>query len=105
MIVADIEDESLIGYGILAEDEYGPADLPVKCDRLKGYTLSPEGETIENKTFTGADSICIPGRSEVLVDVFIERVVTEDEFDRQSDYIVESSEVFKDNYQIVNVGR
>jgi hypothetical protein len=37
----------------------------------------------------------IPGKSETLVDVFIERV-EEDDFDNQADYIVEPSEVFKD---------
>ncbi len=47
-----------------------------------------------------ADDVSVPGSSKALIDVFIERV-EEDDLDQRSDYLVEPSDHFRDNYHLL----
>ncbi len=47
-----------------------------------------------------ADDVSIPGNSEALIDVFVERV-EEDDLDQKSDYLVEPTDHFKESYQLL----
>jgi hypothetical protein len=64
--------------------------------------LSKHSKQLITRNITVADTISIPGKSETLVDVFIDRC-KEDNFDNQADDIEEPSEGFKDRYQMVMV--
>ena len=101
LIVADIEDDALLGYDILVDDERGPADLLLSQDRLvlRGIDVPcrRKGKQSRSRKVIVADDICIPGQSETLVDVFIERT-EDDDLDKQAEYIVEPSDGFKDRY-------
>lgn len=102
-IVADIEDEALLGCDVLNGSEKGPADILLS----KGMIVLDDTEipcfrvgTKKTRRVTLADDVSVPGRSEALVDVFLERV-EDDDVDPHCDYIVEPTEKFKERYPLV----
>lgn len=105
MVVADIEDDALIGCDVLAGSETGPADILLSQNVivLKGEKIScvPKIKSKSKRTrkVVVADDVTIPGKTEALVDVFIERV-EDDDLDREAHYLVEASNCFKERYKL-----
>ena len=82
IIVAQIEDDGLLGMDILQNDESGPADIIMSegIIRLKGHKVPciNMSTTEGSRKVTLADNYTIPGHSEALVDVFIDRTEEDD---------------------------
>ena len=104
MVVADIDDNSLLGYDILKGGAQDPADLLLSEEviELDGVNILcfQEGKRKGFRRVTVTDDVLVPNRAEVLVDVLIEREETDDH-DKHAEYIVESSVTFTQNYQLV----
>lgn len=100
MMVADITDEILLGADILFGDESGKADILLSRGEM---TLRGEVIPLEqrfNPLFVRkvclADTYVVPGRTEVVADVFIDRR----ENDENQDWIIESSPLLNEKYAI-----
>lgn len=104
MVVADIEDDALLGYDVLMGSGNGPADLLLSKDVivLDGIEIPcfQVGKRNKSRRVTVADNVCIPGRAEAVVDVYIQRDETDD-LDCNADYLVEPNEHFREQYQLV----
>ena len=76
VIVADIEDDVLLGADILLQDNSGPADLMFSENTmiLKGgcIPLITVGSRPQLRRATAAENYLIPGMAEAIVDVFVE---------------------------------
>lgn len=103
-IVADIEDEGLLGMDILFQGSEGPADilLSESIIRLNGVSIPciQVGQSDTARKLTVAENFTIPGNSEMLVDVFTERNESDD-CRKDSSVLIEPSENFKDKYPLV----
>ena len=99
MIVADIEDEALLGYDIL-----NSADLLLSKNKviLKGQEIPchQRHDIMKTRKVTLAEDVEVPGRTEAIIDVYVQRNEADDE-DSNADFLVEPAEVFKDKYQLV----
>ena len=81
-VVADIEDDALLGYDVLNGSEKGPADILLSRNKIV-----LDGEDIpcfqvgvsRTRRVVMADETSNPGRHEALVDVYDERIAGEDE--------------------------
>lgn len=104
VIVADIEDESLLGYDILMGSGQGPANIILSQNKIvldgKEIPVFQVGRGKCSRRVTVADDVKIPGLTEALVDVYIEREESDDCL-MAAEYIVEPSNNFKDKYQLV----
>lgn len=102
-IVADIEDEALLGCDVLNGADAGPADILLSKGLIVlGGTNIPcfKVGTKKTRRVTLAEDTNVPGRSEAVVDVFVERT-EEDDSDQPADFIVEPTQKFKDRYKLV----
>lgn len=103
VIVAEIEDEALLGFDILRGEKNGAADILLSKNRivLDGKDI-PCFQVSKNKTrrVVMAEDFQIPGSSEAVVDVFIERS-EEDDFDPDHNYIVAPTDNFTENYHLL----
>ena len=95
--VADIEDDALLGYDILMGSDGAPADILLSQDKivLDGVEVRSRGQT---RRVVVADDVLLPGQSEVVVDVFVERFEEDDIFQR--DLIIEPTENFRETYPL-----
>ena len=100
--VADIEDDALLGYDILMGSDGAPADISLSQDKivLDGvevliFQVRSRGQT---RRVVVADDVLLPGQSEVVVDVFVERLEEDDSFQR--DLILEPTENFRETYPL-----
>ena len=92
-IVAEIDDDGLLGVDILQNSKNGPADLLMS----KGFLVIDKQEvpiiqvglSARTRKVTAADHFVIPAQSEAVIDVFIEY-----------DYIIEPTEHFKETYPL-----
>ena len=103
-VVADIEDEALLGFDILMGSEKGPADILLSRGMivLDGVSIPcfQVGRRSRPRRVTVADDVTIPGQTEAVIEVFVER----EEFDdlaKQSEYLVEPAQLFKEKYNLV----
>lgn len=103
MIVADIEDDCLLGIDILQNESEGPADLLLSKGiiRLLGKDIPCTQVGLNEKTrkVTAADDFVIPGQSEAVIDVFVARDDTDDLI-QDSDFLIEGSESFHNKYPL-----
>ena len=101
-IVADVEDEVLLGYDILGDEEKGQADILLSKNviRLRGKEIP----CIKRKKGRGprkvtmVDDVVLPGLTETVVNVLVER--TEDDDMLCGDFIVEATDSFKEGYPL-----
>ena len=106
-IVAEIDDDDLLGVDILQNGKYGPTDLLMSKGILainkKEVPIIQVGVTNRVKKVTAADHFVKLAQSECIVDVFLERQEYED-LSCNTDYTVELTEHFKEQYplQIAN---
>lgn len=104
IIVAEIEDEALLGFDVLCGGEKGPADILLSkgviiLDGIEVPCFQIGGEDNARKVIAAADTL-IPGKSEALLDVYVNRK-EDDDYDAEASYLVEPSENFKENYNLV----
>jgi hypothetical protein len=102
-VVADIEDEALLGYDVLEGGSQG-ADILLSQNKiiLDGIEIPcfQVGRSHTIKRVVMADDAHIPGRTEALVDVYVERNEGDDH-DQNGKYIIEPTEQFVGRYHIL----
>ena len=102
-IVAEIDDDGLLGIDILQNGKNGPADLLMSKGMMvlnkKEVPMMQVGMTSRVRKVTAADHFVIPAQSECVVDVVVERHEYDD-FSRENDFIVEPSEHFQEEYPL-----
>ena len=104
LVVADIDDEALLGVDILLQGTDGPADILLSegVIRLNGTSIPcfQVGRCETARKVTVVENVLIPPISEMLVDVFIERRESDDER-QESAVLIEPNQNFKERYQLV----
>jgi hypothetical protein len=105
VIVAEIEDEGLLGIDILQNENDGPADILLSKGVIKLHGVSIpciqiglNDDTVRN--VKAADDFIIPGNSEAIIDVFVDRR-EEDGIAKQHEFLIEPSENFTDKYSLI----
>jgi len=101
-VVADIEDEVLLGLDVLAGEKDGQADIFLSKNiiKLKGKEIPLIPATRRLRKVTVAEDVAIPGLSEVVVDVYVERDEADDK-DKEENFIIEPTEGFVQRYPLV----
>lgn len=103
-IVAEIEDDALLGYDVLVGGESGPADILLSKDKilLDGHEIPciKVGRDHRVRKVIMAGDVIIPAASEAVVDAYVERIGADD-LDDRTDYLVEPTEHFKETYQLM----
>jgi len=103
-IVAEIEDEVLLGYDILGKNDIGPADILLSKNVivLGGHEIPciKKRRSQRNRKVVVADDVVIPGLSETVVGVYVERD-EDDDRDLASSYIVEPTDDFSMRYKLM----
>ena len=102
-IVAEIDDDGLLGVDILQNGRYGPTDLLMSKGILeinkKEVPIIQVGVANRVRKVTAADHFIIPAQSECVIDVFLERQEYDD-FSCETDYMVEPTKHFKEQYPL-----
>lgn len=102
VIVAEVEDDALLGYDILRGGESGPADILLSQNKilLEGVDVPvfQVGRDRKTRRVTVADDISVPGLAESVISVYVERYEEDDTV--QADFIVEPVDNFRDNYPL-----
>ena len=103
-IVAEIDDDGLLGVDILQNSEsYGPADLLMSKGVIvlnkKEIPIIQVGMSNRVRKVTAADHFVIPAQSECVIDVYLERKEYDD-FSSEKEYIVEPTDHFKEEYPL-----
>ena len=94
-VVADIEDDGLLGVDVLQNGEDGPTDLwpskgVMKINKLEEPIIQ-KGMNDRIREVTAADHNIIPAQSEVMVGVHIERKAYDD-FSSENEYTIRPAE-------------
>jgi hypothetical protein len=103
LFVADIEDDALLGLDILMKGLGGPADIKLtKGEILLIGTTMPcirIGQSEIVRKVRSADDFYIPPRSEVIVEVFVDKF-DEDNPEGPQNYLLEPSLFFEQRYPV-----
>jgi hypothetical protein len=103
LIVADIEDDALLGLDILMKGPGGPADIKLtKGEILLNGTTIPciqIGQSEIVRKVRSADDFYIPPRSEVIVEVFVDKF-DDDNPEGPQNYLLEPSPFFEQRYPV-----
>ena len=102
-VVADIDDDGLLGKDVLQNGSGGPADLLLS----KGVLQVKDQEVpiiqvgLERKVrkVTVSDHAIIPAKTEAILDVYVEKY-EHDEFSAEADWLIEPSENFSETYPL-----
>ncbi|KAH3855598.1 hypothetical protein DPMN_098168 [Dreissena polymorpha] len=102
-MVADIEDDALLGYDILKGHNGSPADILLSQNRilLDGMEIPifQVGKIGKARRVVVAENMTVPGHAEAVVSVYIERFEADDD-DTEADYVVEPNQLFKERYPL-----
>ena len=102
-IVADIEDDGLLGVVVLQNGKDGPTDLLLTKGVLmidnQEVPIIQVGINQRVRGVTEADNSIIPAQSEAVIDVYVERREYDD-FSCESEYIIEPTEHFREVYPL-----
>ncbi|MCG8046149.1 MAG: retroviral-like aspartic protease family protein, partial [Candidatus Thiodiazotropha endolucinida] len=102
-IVAEIDDDGLLGVDILQNGNGGPTDLMLSKGVLvidkKEVPMIQVGMRTRVRKVTAADHFIIPAQSECIIDVYLKRHEYDD-FSSERDFIVEPSEHFQAEYPL-----
>ena len=102
-IVAEIEDEGLLGVDVLQNGNAGPSDLLMSKGVLKKdkqeVPIIQIGITNRIRKVTAADHFVIPAQSKCIIEVYVERQMYDD-FSNEKDYIIEPTEHFQMEYPL-----
>lgn len=105
LIVANIEDEALLGLDILMRSNWGPADISLKDgnmmlgDHVIPCTKIGHTKTEIRKIYV-AENYEIPPQSEVIIDVFVDRNEN-DLVASNENYLLEPNEHFSDRFSLI----
>jgi transposase InsO family protein len=103
VIVAEIEDESLLGIDILQNANEGPADILLSQGviKLMGVTIPCMRVGLTHtRRVRAADHCIIPAQTECVIDVFVERSEEDDILTRQ-EMVIEATEQFSEQHQVI----
>ena len=104
LVVAEIEDEALLGLDILMKGPGGPADIKLSegIILLNGCTIPciQNHQPSRLRKVSAADDFQVPARSEVIIDVYVERE-DEDCGKKPQEYVVEPLETFSERHPLV----
>lgn len=104
LVVAEIEDEILLGLDILMKGEKGPADIKLSKGvvELNGATIPcvQIGQPETLRKVTAADQFIIPPKSEIIIDVFVDRTEC-DTSDSPKDFLIEPHPKFIERHPVV----
>ena len=102
-IVAEIQDDVLLGYDILNSKE-GPADILLSKNviLLRGHEIPcvKGRQTKKARCVVVADDTVVPGLSEAIVGVYVERGDSDDE-DPDSTFVLEPKDDFSARYKLM----
>ena len=86
LVVAEIEYEILLGLDILMKGEKGPADIKLSegVVLLNGFPCVKIGHSDLVRKVVSAENVIIPPKSEIIVDILVERT--------DKDYLSDSQE-------------
>lgn len=100
IVVADIQDECLLGMDILQNDKQGPGDVLLSQGviRLRGVEIPVKQVGTERyRRVIAADHSVVPGYSECIIDIYIQREENDDETP-DTEFIVEPTSNFREVY-------
>ena len=104
VIIAEIEDEGLLGMDVLQQEEGGPADILLSKGliHLNGVLIPCVQIGVPRKVrkVHAADNYVIPGMCEMVIDVFVDRYETDEQMDK-NEVLIEPSETFKGDYPLI----
>ena len=104
LIVAEIEDEGLLGMDILFQGSSGPADILLSENiiRLNGVSIPcfEIGLPDSVRKVSIAERIIVPGNSELIIDAFIERK-EDDDYLKDSVVLIEPTPNFEERYNLI----
>ena len=103
IVVADVEDEALLGLDILFNEERHVDIKLSEGEIILNSTSIPctkvnHGEVVRRVAL--ADDYILPGLSERIVDVFVEKMES-DESSEKNEFLIEPSEKFLEKYPIL----
>ncbi|MCG8044792.1 MAG: retroviral-like aspartic protease family protein, partial [Candidatus Thiodiazotropha endolucinida] len=102
-IVAEIEDDGLLGVDVLQNSSKGPTDLMLSKGVLvinhQEVPVIQIGITKRVRKVTAADHYTIPAQSESVIDVYVERHEYDD-FSSEKDYVIEPTDHFQAEYPL-----
>ena len=102
IIVAEIEDEALLGLDILTKTENGPVDIKLHDDLItfRGHEIKVSTIPDRIRKVSTVDVTVIPPYSEALVDVFIDRSETDQTLPKQI-FCIEPSSDFNNRFSLL----
>ena len=102
-IIAEIDDDGLLGVDILQNGKNGPVDLLMSKGVLmidkKEIPIIQVGVNNRVRKVTAADHFVIPAETECVIDVYIERLEYDD-FSSEKEYVVEPTDHFQAEYPL-----
>lgn len=102
-IVAEIDDDGLLGIDVLQNGTGGPTDLLMSKGVLilnkQEVPIIQVGVTNRVRRVTAADHSVIPAQSECVIDVYVERQEYDD-FSSEREYVIEPTEYFQAEYPL-----
>ena len=103
LFVAEIEDEILLVLDILMKGEKGPADIKLSegVVLLNGfiYPCVQRGHSDSVRKVVSAENLIIPPKSEIIIDVLVERT-DKDYFSDSQEFLIESIHKFIEKYPV-----
>ena len=102
-VVAEIDDDGLLGIDVLQNEDGGPADLLLSKGVLvvqdKEVPIIQVGLKNRLRRVTAADHFVIPPQSESVIDVYVERDESGD-FSSENTCLIQATEQFQASYPL-----
>lgn len=104
LVVAEMEDDILLGLDILMKGEKGPADIKLSegVVLLNGFIIPVVqiGHSDSVRKVVSAENVIIPPKSEIIVDVLVERI-DKDYFSDSQEFLIEPNQKFIEKYPVL----
>lgn len=104
LVVAEMEDVFLILLDILMKGEKGPADIKLSegVVLLNGFIIPVVqiGHSDSVRKVVSAENVIIPQKSEIIVDVLVERI-DKDYFSDSQEFLIEPNQKFIEKYPVL----
>lgn len=102
-VVAEIDDDGLLGIDVLQNGKGGPADLLLSKGVLvvenKEVPIIQVGLKSKVRRVTSADHFVVPPQAESVIDVYVERDDSDD-FSCESKCLIEATQHFQETYPL-----
>lgn len=104
LVVAEMEDDILLGLDNLMKGEKGPADIKLSegVVLLNGFIIPVVqiGHSDSVRKVVSAENVIIPQKSEIIVDVLVERI-DKDYFSDSQEFLIEPNQKFIEKYPVL----